>query len=161
MSESAQALNVSLRHAYNRKLLNRQLHKFLRNKLSVLGMIIMLLILLSCIFYPIFTTLDYKAMDLSMGATLPRAGHLFGSDQLGRDLFLRCMVGGRYSIFIGVTSAVSSALFLSPAAFLSAAGCFFSAITSLHPAGRPSLPRFSSITRKPSYKGDISRIASS
>lgn len=28
MSESAQALNVSLRHAYNRKLLNRQLHKF-------------------------------------------------------------------------------------------------------------------------------------
>lgn len=110
MSESAQALNVSLRHAYNRKLLNRQLHKFLRNKLSVLGMIIMLLILLSCIFYPIFTTLDYKAMDLSMGATLPRAGHLFGSDQLGRDLFLRCMVGGRYSIFIGVTSAVSSAL---------------------------------------------------
>ena len=27
--------------------------------------------------------------------------------------------------------------------------------------GRPSLPRFSSITRKPSYKGDISRIASS
>ena len=110
MSESAQALNVSLRHAYNRKLLNRQLHKFLRNKLSVLDMIIMLLILLSCIFYPIFTTLDYKAMDLSMGATLPRAGHLFGSDQLGRDLFLRCMVGGRYSIFIGVTSAVSSAL---------------------------------------------------
>ena len=58
-------------------------------------------------------------------------------------------------------SAVSSALFLSPAAFLSAADCFFSAITSLHPAGRPSLPRFSSITRKPSYKGDISRIASS
>ncbi len=110
MSESAQALNVSLRHAYNRKLLNRQLHKFLRNKLSVLGMIIMLLILLSCIFYPIFTTLDYKAMDLSVGATLPRAGHLFGTDQLGRDLFLRCMVGGRYSIYIGVTSAVSSAI---------------------------------------------------
>ena len=50
MSESAQALNVSLRHAYNRKLLNRQLHKFLRNKLSVLGMIIMLLILLSFIY---------------------------------------------------------------------------------------------------------------
>ena len=110
MSESAQALNVSLRHAYNRKLLNRQLHKFLRNKLSVFGMIIMLLILLSCIFYPIFTTLDYKAMDLSIGATLPCAGHLFGTDQLGRDLFLRCMVGGRYSIYIGVTSAVSSAI---------------------------------------------------
>lgn len=109
MSESAQALNVSLRHAYNRKLLNRQLHKFLRNKLSVLGMIIMLLILLSCIFYPIFTTLDYKAMDLSMGATLPRAGHLFGTDQLGRDLFLRCMVGGRGLIKLRIVFTPSSA----------------------------------------------------
>lgn len=109
MNESVQSLNSSLRRTYNRTLAKRQLNKFLRNKLSLIGTVIMAVILLLCIISPLFSAYDYKAIDLATGATAPTLQHLFGTDKLGRDLFLRTMVGGRYSIFIGLSSALGSA----------------------------------------------------
>ena len=94
---------------YNRKLIKRQLDKFLRNKLSVTGTAIMIVVLLVCIIYPFFSPHDYKEIHLAIGATAPSAQHLFGTDNLGRDLFVRTMIGGRYSITIGLLSALCSA----------------------------------------------------
>lgn len=110
MSENSRTLGGTLRHSYRRDLLRKQMGKFKRNKLSVIGTSIMLIILLACVLYPIFSAYDYKAIDLATGATAPTAAHLFGTDKLGRDLFLRTMVGGRWSILIGVTSALASAV---------------------------------------------------
>lgn len=109
MNEKDQMIKKSLRREYNRKLVKRQLRKFASNRLSLLGTILMLVILLVCIIYPMVTSYDYKAIDLSTGAVVPSAGHWFGTDKLGRDLLLRSAVGGRYSIFIGLASALGSA----------------------------------------------------
>ena len=109
MNEQTTAFSGSLRRTYNRKLIKRQLDKFLRNKLSVTGTAIMIVVLLVCIIYPFFSPHDYKEIHLAIGATAPSAQHLFGTDNLGRDLFVRTMIGGRYSITIGLLSALCSA----------------------------------------------------
>ena len=55
MNEQTTAFSGSLRRTYNRKLIKRQLDKFLRNKLSVTGTAIMIVVLLVCIIYPFFS----------------------------------------------------------------------------------------------------------
>lgn len=99
----------SVRRRYNRELIKRQLRKLLRNRLSVFGTITVFIIVLACAFYPMVSPYSYKELDMPLGATAPCAAHLFGTDALGRDLLVRTMVGGRYSIFIGVVSAIGGA----------------------------------------------------
>ncbi len=110
MDQSVLKMQSSLRREYNRRLMKRQFNKFMENKLSVIGTAIMLVILLACIIYPFVAQYDYKEINLGLGATAPSGAHLFGTDRLGRDLFARCMMGGRYSIFIGVVSALGGAV---------------------------------------------------
>lgn len=110
MDQSVLKMQSSLRREYNRRLMKRQFNKFMENKLSVIGTAIMLVILLACIIYPFVAQYDYKEINLGLGATAPLGAHLFGTDRLGRDLFARCMMGGRYSIFIGVVSALGGAV---------------------------------------------------
>lgn len=94
----------------NREMLHRRIRKFYTNKLSVIGTVIMIMILAACLFIPFFSTYDYQKIDIVTGSTAPGSAHIFGTDPLGRDMFIRCMVGGRYSIFIGVVSAFTSTL---------------------------------------------------
>lgn len=57
----------------------------------------------------LFTALDPIAADPLVAQLAPQAGHPFGTDHLGRDLFARVLYGARYSLLIGV-SAVSLAI---------------------------------------------------
>jgi peptide/nickel transport system permease protein len=73
------------------------------------GAVFGLLVLLAC-FYPSFGPADGMAMDVS-NRLLPPAGleggawlHPLGTDQLGRDLLARSLVGMRYSLLIGVSA---------------------------------------------------------
>lgn len=88
----------------------KNVRKFLRNKLAMIGMIVMLVILLMCVFAPIFTSYRPDQPDFSARTILPSAGHIFGTDKLGRDVFSRILYGGRYSILIGVTGAFFGSL---------------------------------------------------
>lgn len=46
------------------------------------------------------------ALDLANRRSAPSSSHLFGTDDLGRDVFSRALFGGRVSIAIGVLSAL-------------------------------------------------------
>jgi peptide/nickel transport system permease protein len=52
----------------------------------------------------------------------PSAHHLLGTDQLGRDELARVLIGARYSLFVGVVSAVASLLVGGPFGALAAMG---------------------------------------
>jgi peptide/nickel transport system permease protein len=54
--------------------------------------------------------LDATAVDLFSRFAAPSAGHPLGTDELGRDLLLRLLYGGRVSLFVGLLAALIAAL---------------------------------------------------
>ena len=78
--------------------------RFRKNKLSVLGMIILIIMLFMCIFANCFV--DYQADVVAQHATerLQTASpeHILGTDTYGRDIFARVLYGGRTSLLIAM-----------------------------------------------------------
>lgn len=101
---------MKLDKSHASSMFKKNVRKFLRNKLAMIGMIVMLVILLMCVFAPIFTSYRPDQPDFSARTIPPIAGHIFGTDKLGRDVFSRILYGGRYSILIGVTGAFFGSL---------------------------------------------------
>lgn len=83
-----------------------------RNKTALVGAIIALLFILIGIFGPFVAPHDYAKQDL-MGTFQPpgSADHLLGTDQLGRDMLSRLVLGIRISLGIGFgITAISMAI---------------------------------------------------
>lgn len=75
-----------------------------------LGFFVFLALALATAFYPEFSGIDPTAMDFKARLVPPLFfedwtwAHPLGTDQLGRDVLVRCLVGLRYSVLIGVTT---------------------------------------------------------
>jgi peptide/nickel transport system permease protein len=54
--------------------------------------------------------LDPNAVDLTSRLAGSSAAHLLGTDELGRDVLLRLMEGGRISLAIGIAAALAAAV---------------------------------------------------
>ena len=74
--------------------------KLKQNKLSIVGLIFIILITTLAVVVPIFSKYSIFETNLSMTNRFPSAAHWFGTDQLGRDIFVRVMYGARYSLAI-------------------------------------------------------------
>ncbi|MEV0954904.1 ABC transporter permease [[Kitasatospora] papulosa] len=57
---------------------------------------------------PPLVQLDQQAVDLSSKLLSPSWSHPFGTDDLGRDLFLRCVYGLRVSLLVGAAAALTA-----------------------------------------------------
>jgi ABC-type dipeptide/oligopeptide/nickel transport system permease subunit len=81
------------------------LRRFARNKLAVIGAIIIGVLALTAIFAPVIATHD-PIFDQDYTAVLqsPGNGHFLGTDDLGRDTFSRLVYGARLSIQAAVIS---------------------------------------------------------
>ncbi|WP_236242607.1 ABC transporter permease [Streptomyces sp. CC228A] len=64
--------------------------------------------LLAVLAVPPLVQLDQQAVDLSAKLLPPSWQHPFGTDDLGRDLLLRCVYGLRVSLLVGVAAAVAA-----------------------------------------------------
>ena len=86
-------------------------HRFRKNRLAVVGLIIFLILVLLSILAPVISPygLDEQvATDIRMK---PCAAHWFGTDNFGRDILTRVLYGGRISLSIGLVSTAISAFF--------------------------------------------------
>ena len=72
--------------------------RFRRNKLAVLGLIIVLVMVFTAIFAPLIAPSDPKAQDYAMTLRPPGEGGLMGTDSLGSDVFSRVVYGARISL---------------------------------------------------------------
>lgn len=84
--------------------------RFRRNRTAVVGLIIVCLLLLVGVFADFITPYDYDAINAMEANQLPSLAHPFGTDNVGRDLFTRCLRGTRYSLPISMASTVGSGL---------------------------------------------------
>lgn len=72
-----------------------------KNKLAILGLIIIIVMILIAIFADFIAPYGYDEQDLTMAFQGPGNGHLFGTDEFGRDIFSRVVYGTRISLLIG------------------------------------------------------------
>jgi len=114
LMEHAQAIK-------GRSLLADARRRLFRNKAAVAGMVILALIATTAVFAPLlspyaFTDQDYSVISCAPqwwpGEALCRAGgaHWFGTDAVGRDLFVRTLYGARVSLAVGVVATFVSLL---------------------------------------------------
>lgn len=76
--------------------------RFRRHKLAMVGASIILILALICFLGPAVLPLDETHIDVMQRFAPPLAGaHLLGTDELGRDMLARLMMGGRISLGIG------------------------------------------------------------
>jgi peptide/nickel transport system permease protein len=71
---------------------------------------------------PLAAPLDQRLVDLTQVNASPSLAHPFGTDELGRDVLLRCIYGLRVSLVIGAAAALMST-FIGGAVGRCAAGC--------------------------------------
>ena len=88
-----------------RQNLGRSWYKFSRNPLSVVGIVMIIILVLLAIFAPYVTPYPKHAQaftDFAHAKSPPSSQHLFGTDQIGRDILTRSIFGLRSSLLMGV-----------------------------------------------------------
>ncbi len=92
-----------------RENLGRAWYKFSRNILSVVGVVTVLVLVLLAIFAPYVTPYPRHAgafTDFAHAKVPPGSQYIFGTDQIGRDIFTRIVFGLRSSLLMAVVVLV-------------------------------------------------------
>ncbi len=76
------------------------------NPLGFFGLVVVLILAVFAIFAPFIA--PYSPSEVSAGAVRadPSLSHLFGTDELGRDMFSRVVYGSRISLTVGFLSVI-------------------------------------------------------
>src|SRR5436309_10903815 len=87
--------------------------RFREDRLAMASLVFLVLLVLVAIFAPLVVkifgapgpnTRDVGALDFFGTPTGPSSSHIFGVDQLGRDVFSRTIYGARVSLIVAVTA---------------------------------------------------------
>ncbi len=79
-----------------------------KNKLAMLGLVIIMFMVVIAILTPWIAPYSYEEQDLILGATPPSAEHWLGTDVFGRDQLTRVLYGSRVSLMVGfIATAVA------------------------------------------------------
>ncbi|NNG85205.1 ABC transporter permease [Streptomyces cacaoi] len=65
-------------------------------------------VVLAVVFVPLLFPVDEQAVDMAHKLQAPSLAHPFGTDDVGRDVLLRCVYGLRVSLLVGVVAALAS-----------------------------------------------------
>jgi peptide/nickel transport system permease protein len=80
-------------------------HRFRQDKLALVGSVLVLALALVAIFAPAIAPCDPSQQNIAQRHVPPGAGHIFGTDQFGRDVFSRLLAGTRISLGISLFAA--------------------------------------------------------
>lgn len=98
---------------------SRRYKAALEQPLAAVGVVLVILFVICAIFAPLIATQDPAQLNLTGRLLPPGHGHLFGTDELGRDIFSRVVYGARISLVVAV-SVVSLSLGIGLVAGLAA-----------------------------------------
>jgi peptide/nickel transport system permease protein len=80
--------------------------QFRRHRLAMVALGTLSLLVLFTLFGPLVYHTPTNLIDFTMALKGPSPEHPFGTDDLGRDILARAMVGGRVSIAVGITAVL-------------------------------------------------------
>jgi oligopeptide transport system permease protein len=83
------------------------LRRFTHNRGALIAMVAFIILLLYVVIVPWIVPYDPNEVDFSIAYMSPTWAHPFGTDQFGRDLFLRTALGGRISMGIGFAATIA------------------------------------------------------
>ena len=86
--------------------LQLSVRRFLKNKLAIVGLVVLVLIILMAIFAPFLTNHDPVQHDLLKVEQSPTSEHILGTDSSGRDNFSRLLHGSRISLIVGFSAMI-------------------------------------------------------
>ena len=87
--------------------------RFLAHRLAMASALLLLALALAAFAAPVIESamgLDANRVDLFGRFAVPSAEHPLGTDELGRDLLLRLLHGGRVSLLVGIVAALCAAV---------------------------------------------------
>ncbi|MGB3553896.1 MAG: nickel transporter permease [Jannaschia sp.] len=84
----------------------RSWRRLLANRAAFAGLIVLVVLILLAVFGPYLTPYEPLAQDLTARLQPPSATHLFGTDDLGRDILTRILYGARITLMMAVLVAV-------------------------------------------------------
>jgi peptide/nickel transport system permease protein len=94
--------------------------RFREDKFAFAGIIFLTLLILAAIFAPLVIklvgapgpdTIDPNSLDIFGDPTGPSSAHIFGVDQIGRDVFSRVIYGARISLLVAFVSTAITTVF--------------------------------------------------
>lgn len=80
--------------------------QFKQSKPTIFAAWTLLLLITFAILVPLISPYTYYDIDLSIKNQAPSLTHWFGTDDLGRDVFIRIWYGARVSLFVGIAAAI-------------------------------------------------------
>ena len=92
-----------------RSMMQESMHRLLKNKTAVAGMVVLVSVLVLCTFAGIICPEGYDKQDILHKFISPCAEYPLGTDNLGRSMVARILYGGRYSLFIGLAATIVAA----------------------------------------------------
>jgi len=87
--------------------------RFRQHRLAMFSAVLLAFIVAMALLAPVIEAamgLDATRVDLFNQYALPGATHWLGTDEAGRDVFLRLLYGGRISLLVGLVAAIAAAV---------------------------------------------------
>ena len=81
-----------------------------RNRSAVAGLVVIGVLVFSALFAPWLAPYNPYQVDLDNRLQPPGGAHIFGTDELGRDIFSRLLYGARVSLWVGIVTVAAAAL---------------------------------------------------
>jgi peptide/nickel transport system permease protein len=80
--------------------------QFKRHKGALVGLVLLTVIVISAVFGPLVWPHDPFVIDVPSANQGPSLEHILGTDNLGRDVMARLLIGGRVSLAVGFSAAI-------------------------------------------------------
>ena len=92
----------------SRSLFQDAKNRFFKNKAAVFSLFVIFIIVFMVLFGQSLSSYAYDDIDWDYMQEMPSFinGHFFGTDDLGRDIFVRTLQGGKISLMVGIMGAV-------------------------------------------------------
>lgn len=97
----------------SRSLGQETLRRLLKNKGAIIGMLFLMILIVAAVLSGFIYDYDTQVISQNIAERLqwPSKAHIFGTDELGRDIFIRILYGARFSLTIGSGSVFIGLIF--------------------------------------------------